>query len=388
MIEKILKNGLEIDWTYVESIPEFAKLKECQQNPKWHSEGTAWDHTVKCVEAAQELLATEYQNLGETEKKTLLLSVLFHDIGKGETTEFVKENWHAYGHEMASERIARRLLWDEDFAMREAICSMARWHMEVLRVADAKDFVTKILKMACMPFFNWEAAIFVKRCDSLGSEPEDPSQGKIDEARLKFLENACLSFGCYKYSKLIGSRIRYRLFGKSIDWSNPYSPSDKPFIAVLIGLPGAGKDTLIKNYKADVEVLCRDDIRAELGFCNEGDKIIGTGDQENEVSRVFFNRFTEYVKAGKNIVLNNINLKKKYREDYHRKLNAIMGKDTHRWVYIYVEAPTLADNIERRKGQIDENVFNYIIDKFDWPTPDEYDDFFIVKQAQNFENKE
>ena len=43
---------LTYNWNIISTIPEFAKLKECQQSTKWHSEGTAWDHTkLVCEEA-------------------------------------------------------------------------------------------------------------------------------------------------------------------------------------------------------------------------------------------------------------------------------------------------------------------------------------------------
>lgn len=386
IFEKYITDDLQVNWEYVETIPEFAKLKDCQQNPKWHSEGTAWQHTVKCVEAAQNLLATYYSKLGLQEKRTLLASVLFHDIGKGVTTEFLKGNWHSYNHEFEGEKITRRILWEEEFTARETVCSMVRWHMEVLRVAESKDYITKILKISCNPFFNWRDAIFVKTCDCLGSQPEDPNQTEIDKTKLKFLKHSCTILNCYEMSLFAKDGIdRRRLFGNDIDWNNPYDVSTKPKIFVLIGLPGAGKDTFVEKAKTvtgedDITVLCRDDIRAELGYCKEGDKIIGTNEQENEVSRIFFQRFFESVRKGKNIILNNINLKKKYRTDYHQKLASITDKRKYEWIYIYIEAPTLADNIKRREGQINADAFNGMIDKFDWPTADEYDSIIIQKQ--------
>ena len=149
IFEKYITDDLQVNWEYVETIPEFAKLKDCQQNPKWHSEGTAWVHTVKCVEAAQHLLLHEYKNISLLDKRILLVGVLFHDIGKATTTEYIKENWHSYGHEISGERITRRILWDETLFARESVCQMVRWHMEVLRIADSKDCFSKILKLSC-----------------------------------------------------------------------------------------------------------------------------------------------------------------------------------------------------------------------------------------------
>ena len=45
-------DGIELNWDYVNSIPEFQKLKECQQTPIWHSEGNAYIHVANCVDEA------------------------------------------------------------------------------------------------------------------------------------------------------------------------------------------------------------------------------------------------------------------------------------------------------------------------------------------------
>lgn len=52
-------------------------------------------------------------------------------------------------------------------------------------------------------------------------------------------------------------------------------------VYVMIGLPGAGKDTWIANNLPEAhKVVCRDDIRAEIGLCNAGEKIVASPQQE------------------------------------------------------------------------------------------------------------
>lgn len=373
IFEKYITDDLQVNWEYVETIPEFAKLKDCQQNPKWHSEGTAWVHTVKCVEAAQHLLLHEYKNISLLDKRILIVGVLFHDIGKATTTEYIKENWHSYGHEISGERITRRILWDETLFARESVCQMVRWHMEVLRIADSKDCFSKILKLSCNEYFNWRNLIFVKRCDSIGSEPQDESVHKIDEAKLKFIEQAATYLNCYYCNAYKNSNLmRARIFGRPTEWDG----KEKTKVYVCIGLPGAGKDTYASG--TELETICRDDIRAELGYCKAGEKIIGTNEQENNVSDVFNKRLKDCILNKKDVIINNLNVRKKYREDYHRLIDNI--SNNVEWIYVYIEAPTLEDNIKRREGQIKREVFNQIIDKFDWPTADEYDSIIIQKQ--------
>ena len=384
LFEKYITDDYKVKWDYVETIPEFAKLKQCEQNPKWHGEGNAWQHTVKCVEAAQKLIKEDYCLLSDKSIRILLTAVLFHDIGKGTTTEFTKGNWHSYGHEVVGERIARRMLWDEDFSARETVCSLIRWHMDVLRVAESRDFATKLLRMSCYQFFTWQYAIFVKMCDCLGSQPEDENQTNIDMAKLRFLKRFSQQMNCYDISLYKRSFDRRKIFGKNVNWESTDPDKGKTQAFMFIGLPGAGKNTAIDEMfkDRDIKVLSRDDIRAELGYCGKDDKIIGTPEQEKKVSEIFNNRLSEYAKNGVDFVINNINLKKKYRDDYHTMANQASGNNIE-WVYVYIEAPSLQSNINRREGQIKANAFNDMIEKFDWPTADEYDEFFIKKQLQD-----
>jgi predicted kinase len=149
-------------------------------------------------------------------------------------------------------------------------------------------------------------------------------------------------------------------------------------VEMYLGLPGAGKDTAIAASMSDGKdraIICRDDIRIELGYCGEGEKYLGTNEEENKVTEVFNRKLKDAAEAGKVIVLNNMNNRRKYRDAYKQML-----KDYNVcWKYIYVEASELSKNIERRNGQIHELAFRKMVESFEFPTPDEYDVFQIVK---------
>ena len=53
---------LEYKWDVIDTIPEFAELKTCEQNPKWHSEGDAYKHTRLVCQAALDYVKNDYQN--------------------------------------------------------------------------------------------------------------------------------------------------------------------------------------------------------------------------------------------------------------------------------------------------------------------------------------
>ena len=147
----------------------------------------------------------------------------------------------------------------------------------------------------------------------------------------------------------------------------------------MIVLPGAGKDTWIANNLPEAhKVVCRDDIRTELGLCNAGEKIVATPQQESLVTGIFNAKLREYAAAGEDIAINNINLRRKYRLGFKKTLADFDVK----WIYVVVEAPDLDTNKERRKGQIPPEVFDRMAASYEPPTPDEYDEIIYVKQEK------
>ena len=72
-----------------------------------------------------------------------------------------------------------------------------------------------------------------------------------------------------------------------------------------------------------------------------------------------------------------MNLKRKYRDAYKQ----LLSKYKYQWIYQYIEAPTLADNIKRRDGQIAPEILAEMINKIEWPTAEEFDVMFIEKQS-------
>ena len=351
----------EVNWKKVEKIPEFAVLATCKQNPTWHAEGDALKHTKRVVEAAQEIIKERSDIMGTASKALLITSALFHDIGKGVTTEFKKGNWHAYNHEIEGEKITRRLLWDLPIIIREQICAQVRWHMEPLRVFEGKEHLEKIVRLSKRAYID--NLLFLKEADLMGS---DQVQDKTNDfAKLQMIRDISIEMGCYAISSII-----------PVDGEYPWvkqEPKHKVFL--MMGLPGSGKDTYINTMREkddewkDAVVLCRDDIRVELGLCKEGEKIVANSYDEDRVTKIFNVRMVEAAKEGKNIIINNINLKKKYRDDYHQKI----AQYPYFWKYVYIEADSLDKNIERREGQITSDIFKDMIMRFEWPDYTEYD---------------
>ena len=361
---------IDIHWDYIYSIPEFAALKTLHQSPKWHSESEfVSGHVERVANECKSWIECKH-NLDEEFAVILMMSALFHDIGKA-TTTFFKESdnmWHHYGHEVESEKITRRILWDLGYRLREKICGIVRWHMEPFNIIRSKDPVSKIIDLQ-NKVYSLRSLYYMKKFDMRGSRSADPELTKFDSILLDSFADICMSLNCF-HSKNNIDEIKKKI-------NDLTNKKPKLTVEMYIGLPGAGKDTAIAASMSDGKdraIICRDDIRIELGYCGEGEKYLGTNEEENKVTEVFNRKLKDAAEAGKVIVLNNMNNRRKYRDAYKQML-----KDYNVcWKYIYVEASELNKNIERRKGQIHELAFRKMVETFEFPTSDEYDELLII----------
>lgn len=367
----------ELKMRVVNSIPEIQQLKQCEQSPIFHQEGNAYNHTMACVQDAYLSLSYLSKDLEWTlrEERIFIMAVLFHDIGKICTTFLKNGDYHSYGHEKKGAQIARRILWDEDFEGREKVCSLIYWHMD--RFGLMRDPINKIIEMSY--YVDISMLLEVCRCDEYGSKSREESK-KIDGLNLiKLMEALSKKLDCYNkpfelsYFGVNDDKLTFKM-------DRPYKRKpilDIPTVTVLIGLSGCGKDTYI-NYMDDKDavVVCRDDIRADFDMCKKGEKIVGTKEQEEMVSKEFNKRLIDAAENGKNIIINNINLKKKYRDNYKELLKGY----AYNWNYVYIEAPTLEENNKRHNGQVSMDVLKQMIDNFDFPMISECDNLKIIKQ--------
>lgn len=142
-----------------------------------------------------------------------------------------------------------------------------------------------------------------------------------------------------------------------------------------MGISGAGKSTVIKNiapkFRKPYTVVNRDSVRELMGLCGKGEKIVGTPEQENEVTRICNDIALTAAARDEVIFFDNMNLMKKYRDEY----KTLLADYDVEWNYHYVEAPSLSDNLKRR--DYPSKVLDGMVSRIEWPTGDEYDKFFF-----------
>lgn len=95
--------GLQVlvETGWISKYPAIQNLIGCQQSPKWHPEGDAWNHTLEVLDYIA----------SKSHDPVHVLAALLHDVGKPATTH-VKEDGSigSSGHDIAGEVPAREFL--------------------------------------------------------------------------------------------------------------------------------------------------------------------------------------------------------------------------------------------------------------------------------------
>lgn len=364
MIEEILDNNYNIVFDNVLKIDAFKKCAECDHKSKWHLEGTVFEHIKLVCSKMNQLLLSN--NIPDRRKKVLMIAALFHDVGKPLVMREMDNGIRTFiGHEFCSEKITRSLLWDEDYYFREDVCSLVRNHMLPLRLYEDNNKKRKIMLLS-HDVNSIEDLILLKKADCLGliTNEKDNWVKKLDN-----LKEYSKKIDCYNHPyNFFNGYTKFNFFNYDLKSKNPVIlTNNKSFdVYIMIGLPGAGKDTYIKNNLPNIPVVSRDDIR--LKYYNVKEKTAFNDKREKEVNRIEDEMILNLAKEKKSFIINNINLKRKYRKHYINILNEYKP-NIH---MIYVQASSFLDNLKRRDGIIKKEVLENMKYVFDFPMADEY----------------
>lgn len=112
------------------------KLKQTKQSPKYHPEGSVWNHTMLVIdEAAKQKVRSKNPN-------AFMWAALLHDIGKPAATRIRKGKITSYDHEKIGEKLVGEFLrtFTDDDHFIKAVTSLVRWHMQILFVVNDLPF--------------------------------------------------------------------------------------------------------------------------------------------------------------------------------------------------------------------------------------------------------
>ena len=153
---------------------ELEMLIGVPQHTLHHQEGDVWNHTMMVLDEAAKRRDKAENPL------YFMLSALSHDFGKASCTEFIKGNYHAYGHEesgLADVKSFIHRLSNENALMR-CVLNMTRLHMKPNAFASDKSSIkatNKLFDEAISP----NDLILLALCDGMGKIPQKPC-GEIE----------------------------------------------------------------------------------------------------------------------------------------------------------------------------------------------------------------
>lgn len=143
-----------------EILPEVEILREVDQPPDFHPEGTVWEHVLRMLDGL-------CGQKNHPEDLRLAWAVIFHDIGKAVTRLEDAKGIHFYGHVEEGGRIAETIMRRLKFsgADMETILAMIQNHMKFMNVRQMRPSTLK--RFLRMPDFDLHLALH--RLDCLGS---------------------------------------------------------------------------------------------------------------------------------------------------------------------------------------------------------------------------
>lgn len=133
----------------------------------------------------------------------------------------------------------------------------------------------------------------------------------------------------------------------------------QPKAYLMVGIPGAGKSTWVKNnLPSDTIIISRDIIRARLGFTqDENEKAVLSHEQEQLVTDVEYKEIEGALFAGYDVAIDDTNTGR-----FRKRLIDFLRECGAKVIGVNLNTP-LETCIERRKGQIPADVMQRIFDK-------------------------
>ncbi len=319
------------NWDELRAMDWFNQLYDCPQHPDYHGEGDVGVHTEMVVEALLQL--PEYIELPIPEKELLLATALLHDVAKPACLTIEDGKINSPGHAKVGEKITREILWDEDFKIREQVCSLVRLHGLPIWALEKSNPQSAVIS-ASLRISNYLLYIFAK-ADILGRISKDQNEWL---ERVEFFKEFCLENDCFeKPYSFLNEHSRFRYFFTGAQYPADLFDDTKFQVILMSGIAGSGKDTFLKKNKLPVVSL--DAIRVEMKV-NHGDK-----SGQGRVVQKAYELAKKYSAAKQSFVWNSTNLTADMRSKLINKLSVYNPF----FKIIYIE--TSMENIFARRGE-------------------------------------
>ncbi|MDF2882692.1 MAG: phosphohydrolase [Clostridiaceae bacterium] len=156
------------------------KLQATNQSPKYHPEGSVWNHTLMVLDECAK------RRNKSTDKAAFMWAGLLHDIGKPPTTKIRKDKITSYDHDIVGSKMTVEFL--NEFNLKDEfiskVAALVRWHMQILFVSKDMPFSDIEKMQEAIPIE--EIALFAL-CDRLG-------RGNMTDRKIREEEDNILLF--------------------------------------------------------------------------------------------------------------------------------------------------------------------------------------------------
>lgn len=347
------------EYKEAESFTFVQQMMQCQQDPEWHAEGDVWTHTKMVCNELTNL--PEYIELKEEQQFILFCAAFLHDIAKPLCTTIEDGRIISPKHAVKGAMIARQLLWDLDFNIREKICSLIQYHSLPLWANEKENPLWHIYRSGIE--VSNELLYILCKADILGRSSND-----FDDLLFR---NDCFKLLCEE-NEVWGnapvfhnSRSQFTFFHKQLNYPAEIYDDTEFEINILCGLPGTGKDHIAKEL--GLPMISLDDIRIELGVKKFNGGIQG------KIASIAYERAKEYARKKQSFTWNSTNLTQQLR---NRIINTLSVYGP-RFNIIYTEA-SMQKIKERRRTEIPHEVLERMQTQLELPKVWEADSLRVV----------
>lgn len=345
-----------VPWQALQTFDWVRALEGCPQDAIHHAEGNVWIHTRMVLETLVAMPA--YRALSAEDQAAVYVACLLHDVAKPMTTRTEDDGRvTAKGHSRAGEMLARRLLWElgAPFALREMVCGLIHYHQIPFYLIERPDAhkLAAELSLVC-------------RADLLALVAEADIRGRICADLQKVVDNIelfrafCAEEGCHDKPRAFASDhtrvVYFRSEGRHPDV--PVFDDTKGEMIMMCGLPGAGKDTYVRDHLGGLPVVSLDDLRVELD--------IDPTDNQGAVVQAGKERLREHFRKAQPFVYNATNINRQRRTP----IIGLAADYGFRVRIVYVEAPMdkLFAGNRARQARVPEAVIRRMTERWEVPT--------------------
>jgi len=347
----------QVEWNAIdESFSWIQQLRGCRQDEIYHGEGDVWIHIRMVVEALASFDA--WRQLPESERFILFAAALLHDVAKPACTRLDQGRITSRGHSQRGAIDARQILWQmhASFPIREQICALIEHHQAPFHLIDHDNAQRRAFRISQTAHCRLLALL--ARVDALGRICNDQ---ETLLANISLFEELCRECGCLDSPRAFPSaHSRFEYFRSEA--RNPDYLAHEDFscrVTVISGLPGAGKDTWIKDHLPGLPAISLDALRIELDE-------EATGSQ-GRVVRAAREKAREFLRRHEDFVWNATNLSRDLRTQLIDLLTAYRAQV--RIVYIEASPDALFRQNRERSNPVPAAAIERMLGRWQVPSP-------------------